>query len=98
MSLIRRYIDKFSSITLETDPVSLRCIFDLTKFLYDSIDMYNVNYTKNISELIISFISRIDFGVNVEQQLNLYIYYIFFKYVLLYIYIDILTVVLVIFS
>lgn len=73
MSLIRHYIDKFSQITLSTNLVSFRCIFDITTYLHDSMDIYNTSGNKNISELIISFISRVDFGMNVEQQLNLYI-------------------------
>jgi hypothetical protein len=56
------------------DPVLINTLFDLARVVHDSVDglaaFDDVQYSGN---LLCSFMTRIDFGRDVEQQLNFYV-------------------------
>ncbi len=56
------------------DPVIIQTVFEVARGLHDSIDSLSFeDERRQVSFLIISFIRKIDFGHDLEQQLNLYV-------------------------
>ena len=57
-----------------SDPLIIHTVFDLARYLHDSIDSLSLKSEReSIARLICSFVSRIDFGNRLEQQLNVYV-------------------------
>jgi len=57
-----------------SDPVIIHTLFDVARSCHDSIDSLSFDdERRQIGGLIISFIRRIDFGRDLEQQLNMYV-------------------------
>lgn len=57
-----------------SDPLIIHTVFDLARYLHDSIDSLSLKSERDsIASLICSFVSRIDFGNRLEQQLNIYV-------------------------
>jgi len=57
-----------------SDPLIIHTVFDLARYLHDSIDSLSLKSERDsIANLICSFVSRIDFGNRLEQQLNVYV-------------------------
>jgi len=57
-----------------SDPVIIHTLFDVARSLHDSIDsMTFEDERKQISRLIVSFVRKIDFGRDLEKQLNMYV-------------------------
>ena len=57
--------------TATSDPVIIHTVFDLARGLHDSLDSLSVDDERNqISDLLCRFITQIDFGTDLEQQLN----------------------------
>jgi anti-sigma28 factor (negative regulator of flagellin synthesis) len=75
VQLCKEIIDSFHRQQKKTnDPVLINTLFDLARTIHDSVDglspITDVHYN---SFLIISFIDLIDFGRDLEQQLNFYV-------------------------
>lgn len=64
----------FKSSKTTNDPVLINTVFDLARVIHDSVDglsaVSDVNYN---SLLLCNFIDQIDFGRDLEQQLNFYV-------------------------
>ena len=57
-----------------SDVVTINTLFDLARSLHDSIDeMSDEHERKMVATLICSFVDKIDFGQDLEQQLNVYV-------------------------
>jgi hypothetical protein len=57
-----------------SDPVVIHTVFDLARTLHDSVDFLSTDVERRgVASLIRSFISKIDFGRDLEQQLNVYV-------------------------
>eukprot|EP00945_MAST-04E_sp_MAST-4E-sp1_P000091 g91.t1 len=55
-----------------SDPVVIATVFDIARSLHDSLDSLSVDdERKQISDLLCRFVTLIDFGNNLEQQLNI---------------------------
>lgn len=55
-------------------PVIIHTLFDVSRSLHDSLDeMTFDDEVRQISQSIVSFIRQIDFGRDLEQQLNIYV-------------------------
>ena len=75
VQLCKEIIDSFRKQHKTTsDPVLINTLFDLARTIHDSVDglsaITDVNYN---SFLICSFVDLIDFGRDLEQQLNFYV-------------------------
>lgn len=57
-----------------SDPVIIQTVFEVARGLHDSIDSLTFDdERRQVGALIIKFIRKIDFGHDLEQQLNLYV-------------------------
>jgi hypothetical protein len=57
-----------------SDPVLIHALFDFARSLHDSLDSLSYDDdVKQIGNLICGFIDKIDFGNDLEQQLNVYV-------------------------
>lgn len=57
-----------------SNPIFINTLFDMARTLHDSIDAMSAEgERKNITVLICSFIGKIDFKKDLEQQLNLFV-------------------------
>ncbi len=67
-------MESFKSSKTTNDPVLINTVFDLARVIHDSVDglsaVSDVNYN---SLLLCNFIDQIDFGRDLEQQLNFYV-------------------------
>lgn len=60
-------------VTSTSDPVIINSLMDVARILHDSLDSLSFADERNqISQLILKFISKIDFGNDLEQHLNVY--------------------------
>lgn len=61
-------------LTTTSDPVIIHTLFDVARSLHDSIDSMTFDdERRQISRLIVSFIRKVDFGRDLEKQLNMYV-------------------------
>jgi hypothetical protein len=59
---------------LTSDPVIIHTLFDVARSLHDSVDSLSSDEErKQIALLIINFVRQIDYGRDLEQQLNTYV-------------------------
>jgi hypothetical protein len=57
-----------------SDPVIIQTVFEVARGLHDSIDSLTFDdERRQVGHLIIQFIRKIDFGHDLEQQLNLFV-------------------------
>jgi hypothetical protein len=67
-------LESFRSQKTTNDPVLINTVFDLARVIHDSVDglsaLSDVQYN---SSLLCSFVDQIDFGRDLEQQLNFYV-------------------------
>lgn len=76
--LCKMLLEKFASSqndsTKRSDPVVIHTVFDLARYLHDSLDYLSAQSEREkIATLIANFVENIDFGRNLEQQLNVYV-------------------------
>jgi len=66
---------RFSTAGFQTcDPVILHTLFDVARAVHDAIDSLSFDdERRQVSMLLINFIRQIDFGRDLEQQLNIYV-------------------------
>ena len=66
---------RFSQTGFQTnDPIIIHTLFDVARACHDSIDSLSFeDERKQISLLIINFLRQVDFGRDLEQQLNFYV-------------------------
>lgn len=74
----KEILESFHKFTLKTvsicDAVLIHSLFDITRTVHDSVDCLSaVGEQENISFLINGFIDKIDYGRDLEQQLNFYV-------------------------
>jgi len=56
------------------DPIMIHTVFDIARNLHDTVDsMTNDGESRYISTLICNFLEKIDFGQDLEQQLNVFV-------------------------
>eukprot|EP00939_MAST-03C_sp_MAST-3C-sp1_P001700 g1700.t1 len=66
--------DSENAPSKHSDPVVIHTVFDLARYLHDSIDYLSMDAERaEIADLVCSFVERIDFGRNFEQQLSVYV-------------------------
>jgi len=75
LGVCKSLLQKFTAGSQSTsDPIIIHTVFDLARYLHDSIDYLSLKAEReDISKLICRFIERIDFGRSLEQQLNVYV-------------------------
>eukprot|EP00501_MAST-03F_sp_TOSAG23-6_P002463 GSMAST32.ASY1.ANO1.2573.1 assembled CDS len=57
-----------------SDPVVIHTVFDLARNLHDSVDLLStVEERETMANLICKFMEKVDFGRDLEQQLNVYV-------------------------
>jgi len=57
-----------------SDPMLIHSLFDVSRWLHDSVDFLTFEgERRHIAELIILFIDKLDFGNDLEKQLNYYV-------------------------
>ncbi|GAB5364098.1 hypothetical protein AAMO2058_000939900 [Amorphochlora amoebiformis] len=71
----KKLLKKFVALERTTsDPVIIHTLFDLARNIHDSIDELTYgDERRQVSELIVSVIRRVDYGRDLERQLNLYV-------------------------
>jgi hypothetical protein len=56
------------------DAILIHTLFDIARTLHDSVDSLSPEgEQRHVSSLICGFISKVDFGRDLEQQLNIYV-------------------------
>lgn len=75
MSLCKRLLMSFAQSKHTTsDAVIIHTVFDLARNLHDNIDSLSFDTEKmQIAKLISDFIQKVDFGRDLEHQLNVYV-------------------------
>lgn len=75
LGVCKSLLRKFTATSENTsDPIIIHTVFDLARYLHDSIDYLSAKAErKQIAQLICRFVERIDFGRGLEQQLNVYV-------------------------
>lgn len=67
-------IESFRSLPPTNDAVLINTLFDLCRIIHDSVDCLSpTTETAHIATLLNSFIDKINFGKDLEQQLNFYV-------------------------
>lgn len=67
-------MESFKSQSATNDPVLINTLFDLGRVVHDSVDQLSaVTDVSEVADLLGAFIDRIDFGRDLEQQLNFYV-------------------------
>lgn len=70
-AILRRFADTGKATS---DPIIIHTLMDVSRSLHDSIDSLSFeDDRRQISHLIVSFIRKIDFGRDLETQLNIYV-------------------------
>lgn len=74
VAVAKTILTKFSECCTSTsDPVIIHTLFDVARSLHDSLDSMSFDdEVRQCSVLIVAFIGKIDFGRDLEQQLNIY--------------------------
>ncbi len=74
-SICKAVLESFAKHQKPTDdPVIIQTVFEVARGLHDSIDSLTFDdERRQVALLIIAFIRKIDFGHDLEQQLNLYV-------------------------
>jgi hypothetical protein len=74
-SICKALLESFAKNQKPTsDPVIIQTVFEVARGLHDSIDSLTFDdERRQVSALIIKFIRKIDFGHDLEQQMNLYV-------------------------
>lgn len=63
-----------SSIASTSDPVIIHTLFDVARSMHDSLDsMTFADERRQIGDLIVNFVRKVDFGRDLEKQLNMYV-------------------------
>jgi len=74
VALCKDILDSFRAQSVTSDAVLINTLFDLCRVVHDSVDclspVADINY---VSKLLGGFIDRIDFGRDLEQQLNFFV-------------------------
>ena len=69
--ILRKFVDRTESTA---DPVMVHTLFDLARNIHDAIDELSYeDERRQVSELIVSVVRQIDYGRDLERQLNLYV-------------------------
>eukprot|EP01083_Nonionella_stella_P088410 246397_1 len=73
-SVSKTMLDSFARHARPTaDPVLVNALFDVARLLHDSLDSLAIEDERaQVANLIIQFIDKLDFGNDLEQQLNIY--------------------------
>jgi hypothetical protein len=67
-------MDSFKGHAKTNDAILIHTMFDIGRTLHDSLDCLSPEgEKKHISSLLCSFVEKIDFGKDLEQQLNIYV-------------------------
>eukprot|EP00002_Diphylleia_rotans_P012179 TRINITY_DN2382_c0_g1_i2.p1 TRINITY_DN2382_c0_g1~~TRINITY_DN2382_c0_g1_i2.p1 ORF type:complete len:995 (-),score=236.10 TRINITY_DN2382_c0_g1_i2:586-3570(-) len=75
VEVYKNVLDSFGrSSETTSDPQLINAIFDLCKSLHDDINSLSfLDEVRQVSRLINNFIAKVDYGKDVEQQLNFYV-------------------------
>lgn len=75
VEICKDILDTFARTHASTnDPILIHTVFDLARTVHDSIDSLSPEgEQRHISSLISGFIAKVDFGKDLEQQLNIYV-------------------------
>lgn len=74
VSLCKDILESFKSHSTTNDAILINTMFNIGRTLHDSVDCLSPDgETRYISTLLCSFIEKIDFGKDLEQQLNMYV-------------------------
>lgn len=72
--LCKEIFEAFKQHKTTSDAVLINTMLDVGRSLHDSIDSLSLDGERHqISKLLASFIDKIDFGKDLEQQLNMYV-------------------------
>ena len=67
-------LETFKSLGTTNDAVLINTMFDIGRTLHDSVDLLSSDGDrKHIAGLLCGFIDKIDYGKDLEQQLNVYV-------------------------
>eukprot|EP00698_Gefionella_okellyi_P012762 TRINITY_DN3458_c0_g1_i1.p1 TRINITY_DN3458_c0_g1~~TRINITY_DN3458_c0_g1_i1.p1 ORF type:complete len:957 (+),score=233.47 TRINITY_DN3458_c0_g1_i1:41-2872(+) len=73
-SICLALMESFASGAITSDPVLVNAVFHTARSLHDSINSTSLqDERRQITNLIKSFIQKVDYGADFEQQLNFYV-------------------------